>query len=369
MWVHLLLFAFILIIIVLQKVCFPRSQEQYLFTVLYLVVFFVVISFRSYSVGNDTYEYYRLFCLINNQPSFISASTLTRYEIGYVALNYFIGRITNNFTVLLSIITAFYLTTSWFLIKRYSRSIIVTFVLAFTFSLLYLAMNIERQCIAMGFFYLSIPYLEKKKPVPYGLIIIIASLFHTASIFLLFLAFLPNINFEDKKSFRLWIFFSVLSLIFLNYGIEFILSYFPYFQHYYSNSVYSQEGVRLASLVLFAIRIVIVLYVRLIGGFKYQINNDSNIVSTFDKLLFFDVVLSAMSIGFNLFDRIEKYFTLGFIIAVVNALFSLNKTRIDRKNKEFAVSVLVILSFIHLTITLFYRSNWSGIFPYSFYWS
>ena len=90
-------------------------------------------------------------------------------------------------------------------------------------------------------------------------------------------------------------------------------------------------------------------------------------MSVFDMLLFFDLVVAAASIGFNLFDRLENYFSLGYIIVVVNAICSLNdKDMVQKNNKIIATVLVVTLSFAYMTATVVFRSSWSGIFPYSF---
>ena len=159
--------------------------------------------------------------------------------MGYVILNYVIGRCTDNFTVLLAVVTAFYLFSSFRLIKRYSSSAYMSITMMFTMSLLYLAVNIQRQCIAMAIFYLAIPLLEQKKRIRYCILIALATTFHTASIILFSLPFLPRIDFGDKKNLRRWILVSAAALVFMNYGVNWILSYFPYFQHYYTSVSYT----------------------------------------------------------------------------------------------------------------------------------
>ena len=199
------------------------------------------------------------------------------------------------------------------------------------------------------------------------LIIVVASLFHSASIILMILAFLPRIDFSDRKTLLKWGIISLAVLAFLNIGITKVLSFFPYFQHYYTNSIYSEGGIRSASIAFFAIRFLIVLLVKIIGGFKWQEDNSSDNMSVFDMLLFFDLVVAAASIGFNLFDRLENYFSLGYIIVVVNAICSLNdKDMVQKNNKIIATVLVVTLSFAYMTATVVFRSSWSGIFPYSF---
>lgn len=368
MWVHFFLFAMIILFCILQKSLMPYSEKTRLLLWNTFILFFVFIAFRAYNVGNDTPEYYRLFKFVQESASIKDIAFSTRYEIGYIMLNFFVSRITDNFSVLLIIITAFYLYSSLLLVRRYSKSPELSVVLMFTLSLFYLAMNIERQCISMAIFYLAIPFLEKKKRLLYCIMIVIASLFHSASIILIVLAFLPKIDFSNRKIVFRWVIISFAALVFLNFSMTKILSVFPYFEHYYTNSVYSEGGVRSASVAFCAIRIFILLLIKVVGGFDYQQNDSSEATSIFNILLFFDIIVAIASIGFNLFDRLENYFSLGYIIAVVNAISSLNgqKSIVQKRNKITVTVLSVAVSFAYMTMTVVFRSSWSGIFPYSF---
>lgn len=367
MWLHYFLFMAIIVFCVLQKMLVPYSNKKRILFYGVFLLFFIFIAFRAYDVGNDTQEYYRLFKLVKNQSSISYVASITRYEIGYIAFNYLVGKVTNNFTVLLIIITVFYLYSSFKLIRRYAKSPELSIILMFTLSLFYLAMNIERQCIAMAIFYFAIPFLEKKRYITYCLLVVMASLFHSTAIILLILIFLPKIDFTNKKALLKWETVSLVGLVFLNLGIAKILAFFPYFQHYYVASVYSEGGIRSASILFFAVRFLIVLLVKLVGGFKYQEENFNDNISMFNMLLFFDLVISAASIGFNMFDRLEKYFSLGYIIVVTNAICSLeNNDMIQKNNKVITTVLAVALSFAYVTLTVVFRSSWNGIFPYSF---
>ena len=367
MWLHFVFFIVIIIFCVLQKVLLPNSNKKRLLFWGSFIFFGVFIACRAYTVGNDTQEYYRFFKVIMTQPSISNMVSETRYEIGYVFLNYIVSRVTHNFTVLLIIITSFYLYSSFRLIRRYAKTPELAIVLMFTLSLFYFAMNIERQCIAMAIFYFAIPFLEKKKCISYCVIVIIASLFHKSAIILLILAFLPKINFTNKNTLLKWEILSFGGLIFLNIGITKILEMFPYFQHYYAGSIYSEGGIRVASVVFFVIRLLIVLLVKVEGGFRLIEDDISKNGYVFYMLLFMDLVVAAASIGFNLFDRIEKYFTLGYIIVITNAIYSLGSGgRIQKNNKVITTIIVISLTFAYITSTVLLRSSWLGIFPYSF---
>lgn len=367
MWLHFLLFFLVVLIIAFQKLLFPNSKNNYIAFSGIFLLFFTFITFRAYTVGNDTPEYYRLFTDIIIQPSLFDALSISRYEIGYISFNYFIGILTNNFTVLLSIVAFFYLYTSCQFINKYAKSPLLAIILMFTFSLFYKAMIIQRQCIALSIIYLAISFLIKNKRNIFILLVCIASLFHSSALIILFVLFIPTINFSDIKSLKKWGIIFILSLLCLNIGIEKLLSFFPYYQHYYVSSIYSEGSIRTASIAFFGIRFFSLILVFITGGFWYQRKDNSNETLIFNKALVFDLFLAAASISFNLIDRFEIYFTLGFIIAIVNAVCSLKEyNRIQKNNKIIITLLLVLTTFAYMTATVILRSSWMGIFPYSF---
>lgn len=367
MWVHFLLFFMIVFIIMLQKLLYPNSQKNYIVFPGVFLLFFTFIAFRAYTVGNDTPEYYRLFTDIIMQPSLFDALSISRYEIGYISFNYFIGILTNNFTVLLSIVALFYLYTSFQFINKYAKSPLLAIILMFTFSLFYKAIIIQRQCIALSIIYLALSFLIRNERNIFILLVCIASLFHSSALITLVVLFIPAINFSDIKRLKKWGFIFIVSLFCLNFGIEKLLAFFPYYQHYYFNSIYGEGGIRTASIALLGIRLFSLILVFVTGGFRYQRKDNSLETLFFNKVLIFDLYLTAASIGFNLIDRLEIYFTLGFIIAIVNAVCSLKEyNRIQKNNKIIITFLLVLTTFAYMTATVVLRSSWMGIFPYSF---
>ena len=93
MWLHYFLFMAIIVFCVLQKMLVPYSNRKRILLWGTFLLFLVFIAFRAYTVGNDTPEYYRLFKLIKSQSSISDIASATRYEIGYITLNYLVSRI------------------------------------------------------------------------------------------------------------------------------------------------------------------------------------------------------------------------------------------------------------------------------------
>ncbi|WP_294753484.1 EpsG family protein [uncultured Ruminococcus sp.] len=330
-------------------------------------LFYVFAAFRSLEVGNDTQEYYRIFRLISDQQSLTTALTVSRYEAGYIIYNYIVSRVTTNFQWILAINSGVYIGASIWFVNKYSTSFKKAIILFFSFGMYYNVMNIERQCIAIAFFLIAIPFLERKQYIRYVLLIMLASTFHMMSIVLLALVIIPKIDFTKKGDIFKWSVVAIVFLVALNYGVNGLKGYFPYLSHYLTDSMYSEGGVRIASIALCGIRIISVGLLLLVngGGLSNTRENetDTDTANVFNKILLLDCVISIATIGFNMYDRIEKYVCIGFIVAIVNAIEAVS----DRSNRSIIYGIVFIMSFGYLTVSLIYRPEWSGIFPFSFY--
>lgn len=362
MWIHFLIL--ILIYLITYFGCLHNKKSKYMFIGLFLL-FYVFAAFRSLEVGNDTQEYYRIFRLISNQQSLTTALTVSRYEVGYIIYNYVISRVTSNFQWILAINSGVYIGASIWFVNKYSTSFKKAIILFFTFGMYYNAINIERQCIAIAIFLIAIPFLERKQYIRYIVLILLASTFHMMSIVLLALVIIPKIDFTKMGDIFKWSAIAIVFLVVLNYGVNGLMGFFPYLSHYLTDSIYSEGGVRIASIALCGIRIISVGLLLLVNGGKLPNTreNESDTANVFYKILLLDCVISIAAIGFNMYDRIEKYVCIGFIVAIVNAIEAVS----NRSNRSIIYGIVFIISFGYLTVSLIYRPEWSGIFPYTFY--
>lgn len=358
MWLHFSIIAFILLVSALGN---GKFKQDKLFDISIFAVLFLISALRGTSVGNDTGEYLRIFHLVSKQNSLSSALSVSRYEPGYIIYNYVLAKFTSNFQWLLAINAAVYLTAVLFFIRRYAINKGKAIILFFSFGLYYNVMNLQRQCIATAIFLFAIPLLERKKYIKYAVMILAAASFHSMILILISLIFIPKIDFSKKIEMLKWTFISTIFLVTLNYGITFILQYFPYLSHYITNSAYSVGGIRSASIAICLIRFLSVGVIIVVKG---SFTSDSEYIRSdfFNKMVLLDCVISVASIGFNMYDRIEKYVCIGFVVAISNALENMSIS-----NKWISYGLIFIASFAYLTATLIYRPEWSGIFPYALF--
>lgn len=340
------------------------KNNKYICIGLFLL-FFIFAAFRSVDVGNDTQEYYRIFKVISGQPSVTAALTASRYEPGYILYNYIVSQFTSNFQWILAINSGVYISASIWFINRYATSFKKAILLFFTFGMYYNVMNIERQCIAIAIFLVAISFLENRKYIRYILFIMLAATFHSMSLVLLVLALIPKIDFTKTRDILKWSVLAIVFLVVLDYGINWLMGYFPYLSHYLTDSIYSEGGVRIASIALCGIRLISIGLLLLVNGGRLPSieGNDTEVTNIFNKILLLDCVISIAAIEFNMYDRIEKYVCIGFIVALVNAIESGG----NPSNRKIIYGTVFLISFGYITVSLIYRPEWSGIFPYTFF--
>jgi putative polysaccharide polymerase protein len=360
MWLHYFIFIYIVLTFIISKVINKKFSDK-IFLFLNFLLLFILAAFRDVSVGNDTQEYYRVFKTISLTNSINGIFITSRFEIGYLLLNYLITRFTNNFNVLLFITSFIYLYSVFKFIDKYSKSKFVAIMLFFTFSMYYSIFNIQRQCIAIAIFLYAIRFLEKKQYIRYVLLILFATMFHYIAILLIFLCFIPKIDLYNKKIAYKYIILACFAACLIAYCITRFGIYIPYFGHYLTNSKYSEGGIRLASIALAGIRLGIIILLIIINGFKEH-KSQNNLDYIFNYIAFLDCTISLAAIKFNLYDRVEDYLCIVFLVMISNSINSLD----IKTNKYIINSILILITMFYLTISLMIRSNWYGIFPYVF---
>ena len=123
MWIHFALFATLLLPAALLGLRgnAGRRGSPILLGITF-VAFTAFSTFRAVSVGNDTVEYHRVFKAIAATDSFQEALSVSRFEYGYVLVNYLVSRLTQDFNILLLIPSVFAYGSAVLFIKRYAAS-------------------------------------------------------------------------------------------------------------------------------------------------------------------------------------------------------------------------------------------------------
>ena len=132
------------------------------------------------------------------------------YEFGFVFYSSIIKTLFPNYFCWVFINALIDLWVCYSIFKKYSFSIVLSFIAFIAFTGLSLEFNLYRNSKAIALFLLSIPYLKERKIVPYMLLNLGGSLFHASSLLYIPMYFILTLKFS--KIF-IWSAFVVVNIL------------------------------------------------------------------------------------------------------------------------------------------------------------
>ncbi|MBM7685772.1 EpsG family protein [Defluviitalea raffinosedens] len=372
MWLHYILIIYILI---LGVACGRANQSPIAKRIYFFLVFGTfafLAAFRANTIGNDTYEYIRIFN--NIAVSKDIASYTWRYEEGYLYLNKLISMITLNPQFIIIVTSIFVIFGFAKFIYRYSKIPWLSTYLFFTLGYFGMSMNTIRSNIALVIILYSYRYLRERKLFKFIFIVFLASLFHRVSLFFL-LAYPITYLKYNFKTILLVISSSIIVSLTFSKLLNVVLIYFPRYQ-YYIESKYLDGDTRTASVLNFLVGLSIIIFgvctryhlkemkeelvLKSISREKLNIKDGQNML----MLIITGVAVIFISFNFSLLDRIGNYYIVFAIIYLPNAIIGLK----NRQMKMLSIFLVVGMFFIYSTTIQIMRPEWNVIYPYKFFW-
>ena len=315
-----------------------------------------IAAFRNYNIGNDTFEYMRIFETIKNSDNIFLMTD--RYEIGYLLLNKIVSFVfSNSVSILFVTSIIIYIGFSIFIMK-YSENPGFSIILFILMGYFAQSLNLIRFQIACVILLWAFDKILNKKIISFLLLVFIAFLFHKTAI--IFLLALPLRYMKlNLKNLSIIGFVTIIIYFLFDLVFNFLVNLFNYYNNY-SGTSYFDGDVRLASILYLLITISILL-------FAYFIRNNNSIY--FEKSKFEDYMILLLYVGacilllsfkFNLLDRVSDYFRIYSIILIPNLIkYVTSKDRRMIYSLSIIVLFVIYFSFIHLA-----RPEWNNIYPY-----
>ena len=359
MWIHFALFATLLLSAALLGLRGNAGRRGSLVLLgITFVAFTAFSTFRAVSVGNDTIEYHRVFKEIAATGSIQEALGISRFESGYVLLNYLVSRFTQDFNILLLISSLFVYSSAILFIKRYAASYSLSVLFAFGMSVFYDLMLAVRQGIAVAIFLLAVPAVMERRLLRYVLLIALATQFHMSAVLLLIVYLVPVMRLSTFGDWFKWGTLIGASMFSLSWVMNSLAATSAYYGHY-QNSDYADGGVRSATVLLVAVRILLMLLAATCGWNAAVEADRSGRTRNLLALAVADVAMVVIALGFNLLDRLEMYLTLPFAVGLANLA-----AHGERPESSYVSALLVVIAFAATTIFFLYRPEWYHLFPY-----
>lgn len=354
----------ILLLIVFLLGVFLHVNKSPKYRKVYCTIVFVLITLisalRYYTVGIDTYQYYRAFGIISNLD--FSHFSILRYEYGFTLLCKLLSYITENPQILLIVTSCFINYTVGKFIYKNSKNPMISIILYITLNVFFSSLNLMRQSMAIGFILLGFEKLKNKKWIQYSIYVIIATCFHTSSLVcLLFLLFYRFKN--NRKLISITLLTSILFFIGGNLIFEILLRYIPKYAIY--------EGSEFVSSNYFAALIIAIMNLLLFvfGLWIYRATKDT-VSSEYKESVFLsyimatNTIVSVLAIKIGLFSRLLPFLSIFSIIWVANALSTIKQV----KERILWTTIILIFTFIYFILIILVRPEWYGATPYIPFW-
>ena len=174
----------------------PSRKKDLIFLMVCSLAMLIISSVRALTVGIDTTSYVNYFQSLEGQPlSFVfSAENHFLKEPGYALFNFLLSRISVHPMVLLAGISLLILILRAIFIWRYSSSVWISVFIFVSYGFFCYSICTYRQEIAISIALFALPQLQKKRLIPYLLILLLAATFHISVLFLIpayLFAYLP----------------------------------------------------------------------------------------------------------------------------------------------------------------------------------
>lgn len=313
-------------VLYILQVLFIYNRKKIVFWIFVLI--FWIMSFIRWEVGTDWLSYYNYF-LLGDKSGYI-------FEKGFGLINNLVRLRTENYTILLLILSIPIFLLKYSTIYKYSRLPILTLIA--NYSLYRGNIFFVRQDIAGALCFFSIKYIIEKKKIKFLIMIIISILFHKSSIIFIFAYPIYYLNFTKKKI----LFILLISFIFSNTVIDIIkiisLKFNIWEITFYLNSLKNNFGYSSIFSTQLSIFLNILIKLAILGIIRifYKLENDSFLKGIFN-LSFVGTVIYILFSPISLtLTRFAYYYEI-FQVFIYFYLISL------ARNKYFNFFLLVIL--------------------------
>ena len=323
-----------------------QQAVRKMYAILMGSLLFIMSALRADTVGTDVAGYIEHFRKIPN-TSIVDVITTGKDRGFYVFIKLLSYLISNPRFYLVVIAAIFALSISVF-IYRYSKEPAFSFFALLPLSFIYFSMTGLRQTLAMSVVLFAYPYIVRRKPLHFFLLIILASAFHKSAL-IFSLAYLASYIKWTWKT------IAVISLSFIatylgRYYIVMLLIYIDPTRGY----DITDAGGGISTLLMFT------------GIFLFTLVYRNSVVDDPDYypmyfLLVLGMIFQMMTPVLNEMYRIAMYFNIYVIVFLPTVICRINDKNMRSNYYMGAVCCLCVLYFL-------FTYPGAGAYPYGFYW-
>ena len=342
-----------------------KSQKKLWYLVLAVLPLALMTMFRAGSIGNDTQGYIDYFDSIKSL-SLSQALDNTRFEKGYILLNYILSRISKNSQILLIVSGAF----SYFSLSRwiYKWSAAPGLILCLAVEMLYIDswMNIVRQAIAFFILLFAFDDLVERKFWRFLVITVLAAQFHNAAYaFLLawpvahLLRSIKRNSVAAEKRFQKYVLFAgVLAFFFISPLLNQLINLFPVYSYYVAGEYMNGEA-RLGVILKIVVYGLMVYIPSFLG--KKNIENTQTSQMVIHRFAVLNIAIMLLANRATVFMRVANIFSF---YALPDYIESVNGIEYRANRKILIVFTLIAFAVYGLVITLLKTPEWQTTYPF-----
>lgn len=339
------------IIILFLYIAIKGEKKQKIVAVIGMTLLFLLSALRADTVGTDTknyidfYNIYSKYSLSNLHKALENAG-MRDYVYYYTA--WFFSRVFKNPQWWLGAVALFYSYSIGRLVMRESKNTAISILMFVSLEFFIFSVSGLRQTIAIGIVLFAYPYLKERKFVPFLLIVLLASCYHTTALIFLLLYPISNKRIGVYHilvaigGFLIFFAFKDWLLTFLGETLE-----SERFDGYLNGNA---TQLTMAGFIIKTVCLLFSLYY-----YKEYTHQDKNSLILYNAM-YVGWVFQLFSSFIGEFFRVSMYFSIFNIILVANA----SCCERDKKSRKI-LQMVVILVFVAYMLK-------DGGIDYKFFW-
>lgn len=358
MYIYVLFLISLLIVYSLEQKALKEpnlSSEKNIFpfTTFFCFAFlFLLFALRHQSMGNDlrylsTNGYLGSFDILSgfSLKQVIKIDTFLNYEKGYIIFNKLVSVIYNNRQFFLAVVAFCALYPVYRLIKKNSPYPVVSYYIFFGTPVFLMYFSGLRQILAIGICVIAFTFVQKKKPIWFIVLVLLATTFHYSAF--IFLAAYPLYYLKINKNKRIA---SIVILV-----IVYVLKrpLFSIFSTWFKESAEVEENGAITLLIVF-----ILIYT--LGIIFYK---DDEQLNGYMNLFYIACIAQCFGGLYNTALRVGYYFMIFLPLLLPRLVLKMEE---ESNRKIFIGGILICFGLFGLYSIS--TSTWAMSNPYYFFW-
>ena len=333
--------------LLMRNIGLPANRKKVL-SVIYCSFLILILGLRHPTMGVDLRGYLSSFHVLSTYSliDVFSLSSFLHYEKGFVLLNVIVGNICCNEQLFLFVCAFLSIAPIGYVLYKQSNSVELSYIFYLGLTSFLMCFSGLRQGIAIGICFFASLFVVKRKIIPFLLLVLLGSTFHTSS--MLFLIAYPLYNLNLSKNGR------IASIVLL--PIAFVLKGLLFSSLCSIVGLYKSSVEDNGAWTLFAV-------FSLIYVFCCIFKSEDKLYNFYLNLFWVSCFIQAMG-GVNLLvSRVGYYFALFLPLLLPRTIQS-----IKNDFAKLNISLIIMVCFILFGLYNIYSTYWAKAFPYHFFW-